>query len=350
MAQVAINSKNRVVSIVIHCSVWLLFMSAPYAVALFSSSNMPPFDLGMFVMPVQLIILFYINYLWLINKMLFKKRILLFLLINIALVICFMFVSEALRELRRPPQLPLKEFKPEIERGLINIHTALAMVVQFLIIGFSVAIKMTSNWYAAREQLHEVQRQNTEAELQQLKSQLNPHFLFNSLNNIYALIEFDSQKAQTSLTNLCDMLRYQLYESNRTTIPLEKEIEFVSSYCELMKLRLTCSTTLKLEFPNDNPKIEIAPLLFITLVENAFKHGISATSPSWIHISISHTTKDVKCVVENSNFPKQDNDRSGSGIGIDNLKRRLELLYPHKHIFTTELTNNSYIATLIINC
>jgi LytS/YehU family sensor histidine kinase len=152
---------------------------------------------------------------------------------------------------------------------------------------------------------------------------------------------------------LSKLLRYVLYESDKEFVPLSKELEFTSNYIELMKLRLQSNVELEVNIQDNNNNIIIAPLLFISLIENMFKHGVAANKQlkSFIHINIytdeNHT---IVCKLKNSHHPKDaTSDKSGSGIGIENLKRRLELIYPSNHSFTSTVEENVYYSTLIIN-
>lgn len=341
------NDKHRPTGIVIHILVWIGVFSMPYLLAFFTDSERMPFDAGTFTIPLQAVFIFYINYLWLINKFLFKKRVWLFLGINLLITTASTVVFLYIRYIFIPPaNFPVR---PQFgDRPTPFFPVIMSSISQFLVVGLSVAIKMTNKWFEARQRVQELEKANAEAELQQLKSQLNPHFLFNSLNNIYALISLDAEKAQVTLHSLCDMLRYQLYEANRETITLEKEIEFVRSYCELTSLRLPKHVTLNLDLPGDTGRLNIAPLLFVSIIENAFKHGVSQSEPSYISIKISKEKESVVCTVRNSCYPKKDNDRSGSGIGLDNLRRRMELLYPDSYSFRTEKIGSEFIAQLTI--
>lgn len=341
------NYSHKIVGFAIHVLVWTGLWSMPFVIGLFTNSPPPPFVAGTLITPLQLMGMFYLNYLYLINKLLFHRRNVLFIVINIVCIAAFTVSGMAVRELTLPEPLPVP-FR-DFARPAVNFHLIMNIAMQILVVGLSVAIRMTGKWYEVRQQVHELERTNTKAELQQLKSQLNPHFLFNSLNNIYALIAFNPEKAQLSLHSLCDMLRYQLYEASRETIPLYKEIEFVRSYCDLMRLRLSKNVTLDLDLPTEPNHVVIAPLLFVSIVENAFKHGISQSEKSRIDIMISVCGDRVECVVRNSYFPKKDNDRSGSGIGIENLHRRLELLYPGSYSFTAQKTGEEFVARLTLN-
>ena len=196
----------------------------------------------------------------------------------------------------------------------------------------------------------ELERVHAEAELQNLKSQLNPHFLFNTLNNIYSLIGLDAARAQQSVHELSRMLRYVLYDSSRPLVPLREEMDFLRNYVELMRLRVPRQVDVQVSLPDAPPAVQVAPLLFISLVENAFKHGVSSDGPSYVHISIEEDGAHLTCRIENSLFPKAEGqDRSGSGIGLKNLERRLELIYPGRHTFQHGAVGNAYMSYLEVD-
>ena len=194
----------------------------------------------------------------------------------------------------------------------------------------------------------EMEKAATEAELVALKSQVNPHFLFNTLNNIYSLIQIDQDKAQEAVHDLSGMLRYVLYDSEKPSVPLSKETGFLKDYIKLMSMRCSSNVTLDVSLPETDSDKHVAPLLFIPLVENAFKHGISTSEPSSIKIELKEEGEYVSFLVENTSFPKNDSDRSGSGIGVKNLQRRLDMLYPGQHSFEYGETQGFYRSFLKI--
>ena len=201
------------------------------------------------------------------------------------------------------------------------------------IICVAIAIKMTERWYRDERKRQEIEKANAEAELSALKSQVNPHFLFNTLNNIYSLIQIDQDKAQEAVHDLSGLMRHVLYESDRPMVSLKSEVDFIKDYVKLMSMRCPSDVKLDVSLPEDGSELEIAPMLFLPLVENAFKHGIASGEKSFIKIDLHEDGESVTCLVENSYYPKDDKDRSGSGIGIKNLCRRLEMIYPGKYSF-----------------
>lgn len=194
-------------------------------------------------------------------------------------------------------------------------------------IGLALAIRNYQRAQAIKIQLNEEKRRRTEAELVWLKNQLNPHFLFNSLNNISSLIYFDSEKAQDCIGKLSDLLRYAIYESEKKFVPLYKEMEFIRNYIELMSLRCNEKTEITSEFSYDNGNLEIVPLVLVSIIENAFKHGVSTAKRSFIKFYMSEKDGVLTFISENSNHAKSESDHSGSGIGLVNTKKRMDLIY-----------------------
>ena len=201
-----------------------------------------------------------------------------------------------------------------------------------------------------RQQLQEEKARHTEAELAWLKNQINPHYLFNTLNNISSLAAIDGEATQEAIAQLSDLLRYAMYETNKVAVPLQGEVDFMSNYIALMKLRVGRNTVVNTHFSIQNPQMEIAPLLFISIIENAFKHGVSSNKPSHIIIRMEQHDDKLSFECRNSNYPKAATDRSGKGIGIENTRRRLNLLYPDRYTWDQGICDNgeSYFSKILI--
>jgi uncharacterized protein YneF (UPF0154 family) len=230
------------------------------------------------------------------------------------------------------------------------------LVLNCMVAGIAIGIRHFIRTRQIKQQLKDEKAKNTEAELAWLKNQINPHFLFNTLNNISSLCQIDADAAQDAIAQLSDLLRYAMYETNKKTVPIEGEVEFMRNYIELMKLRCNDRTEVKSKFSILNSQLEIAPLLFISLVENAFKHGVSSNRSSKIDISLTYqpspiTSENVLVFTcDNTNFPKDDADRSGSGIGLENTRRRLELMYAGRYTWEQSLEDNIYHVRITLNC
>ena len=213
---------------------------------------------------------------------------------------------------------------PDVYRAGYSSLLIISLLVNLMAIGIALSIR-----YVMRQS--EKKQKKVEAELAWLKNQINPHFLFNTLNNISSLAQIDGDETQEAIMQLSDLLRYAMYETNKPKVPLEGEVEFMRNYIELMKLRCNEMTEIRSEFIVHNSKIEIAPLLFISLIENAFKHGMNSNAPATIDISMVQTDSTLVFTCDNTNNPKPSKDRSGSGIGLENTRRRLNLIYPNHY-------------------
>lgn len=300
------------------------------------------------IVPLSFTLVFYMNYFLLIKRYLFSRHPGRFLLSNLLLIAAAMLLVHLFIHLLPAPQhlAPPREREWQDIVGFFLGNTILYMLVA----GLSVAIRMTGGWYEMATVRNELEKSRAEAELQNLKSQLNPHFLFNTLNNIYSLIAFSPERAQEAVHDLSRLLRYVLYESSQPRVPLEKELDFVRNYVELMRIRLPEHVDLKASIHATAPGVLIAPLLFISLIENAFKHGVSNEHPSFIHIDIHQENELVICSIRNSYFPKDTlRDKSGSGIGLVNLKKRLALLYPDRYLFRSGREDEVYDTLLTLS-
>jgi len=215
-------------------------------------------------------------------------------------------------------------------------------------IGMCVGLKINKKWSKNELLLQKVKQTQLDAEIKYLRYQIQPHFLFNTLNNIYSLIDSAPINAKTSIHSLSKMMRYLLHDSISNKVPLVKEIGFLERYIDLMQLRVSANLTLEKKISIVNQPIEIAPLLLITFIENAFKHGIDAIQPSQIKIKLVIEKDTIQYSVINSSFPKNEK-ATDSGIGLENLKKRLELVYPNKFELIEEEVNLEYSAKLILN-
>lgn len=223
------------------------------------------------------------------------------------------------------------------------------IVMVILTIALSIALKLSDAWMALSRRQQEILADKHEEELRNLKSQLNPHFLFNTLNSIYALIEVSPPKAQEAVHELSGMLRYVLYD-NSSKVALDRETAFVSNYVRLMQLRLAPSTRVQCSLDcHDRGKWLIAPLLFVPLVENAFKYGNTGQPDAHISISVSAEDSTVVCRTVNGCRPVADTaaDIHG-GIGLTNLRRRLQLIYGDRASLRTDRTDNEFEAILTV--
>lgn len=344
-------------NVFIHIIVWFIVFGLPlFLTDRGQSINWSHFWRSTSVMFAYMIV-FYINYLYLIKRFLYKQKTKEFIIINILLIIAMAILMYLAHDyvmtlnLDGRPRGRMRRYS-----SIPYVFIARNVVSLTLIVGLSVALKMSARWSKMESERKEMEKERTEAELKNLKSQINPHFLLNTLNNIYALIEFNPPKAQTAVEELSKLLRHLLYDNNEKYVPLKSEVEFMENYIELMRIRLSKNVVLSTNIDiAPASSTLIAPLIYISLIENAFKHGISGSKDSFIDIQLKEKPNGViEFVCKNSAFPKTDSDKSGSGIGLNQVKRRLELLYPDSYtwnqnlqetdgrsVFTSHLTINT---------
>ena len=217
--------------------------------------------------------------------------------------------------------------------------------------GAATSVLMAQRWSKAEEEKREAETAMTKAELINLRQQVNPHFLLNTMNNIYALTAFDTEKAQKAIIDLSKMLRHILYDYQQPYVSLKEEVEFLNNYIELMMIRLPDNVDIKRECNLPEPcNIQVAPMIFISLLENAFKHGMSPSHKNVIHILLDANDERIVFAIENSHHPKTKEERSGHGIGLKQVERRLELAYPGKYQWKKKYDSkmNIYSSKIII--
>lgn len=222
------------------------------------------------------------------------------------------------------------------------------ILLGFFMTGLNMGIKLLYRSLRDEQQMEELKRQNLQAEMDYLRYQINPHFFMNTLNNIHALIDIDTEYAKSAVIELSKMMRYVLYESGSETISLKKDIQFIENYIELMRIRYDSSIDICLDYPATIPnKVAIPPLLLIVFVENAFKHGVSYNHASFIHIRIGYRNDAVTAVISNSRHEKS---RPGTtGIGLENVKKRLALIYQDNYTLSIDDSDPAvYTVKLII--
>ena len=200
------------------------------------------------------------------------------------------------------------------------------MIVVMLMFTFNIAVKLFYRSLRDQESIKEMERLNLKTELDYLKTQLNPHFFMNTLNNIHALVDIDTEKAKDTIIELSQLMRYVLYEANRPSIQLSKEIEFLNHYIQLMRIRYTEKLQINTSFPAGAVNIQVPPLLFISFIENAFKHGVSYRETSFINISMQLHDNEVTFLCSNSTHKEPSQDQN-HGVGFENIRKRLDLLF-----------------------
>lgn len=293
-------------------------------------------------------------------QLLFKKKYLYFTIISIIAIIAFAYITPLVsslynaQSLPHPPHLrprhlpegsglidPLKRRFPPAPTFLVPIlmltisHILASLIETFLFIK------------KKEEEAIVTKSENIQNELKLLKSQINPHFLFNSLNNIYALSAIDTTKTQQSISYLSDMLRYVLYECESSFVPIKNEVKYIENYIKLFSLKSSKKYPIETSFNILHPNIEIAPMLLIPFVENAFKHSnIEKIKDTFIKLSINANAKTITFKIENTIASAQIIKDTVGGIGLENVKKRLAILYPERHSLKINENNGLFVVEL----
>ncbi|GHA57535.1 sensor histidine kinase [Pontibacter akesuensis] len=325
-------------TIAIHVVVWLLFETWVfyflYTNSSISFNKVTDVLVGMFFN----ILIFYFNWYVLITKYLARNRILLYL----AAVLATLLTTAVLRATL--DFYFFRDFKKDVT-ALYSYDSMMPYIMGGLVLVFiSSGLKVTGNYIRNERRNKELETQKLTAELAFLKSQVNPHFLFNTLNNIYSLAYKQHPETPDAIMKLSLLMRYMLYESNDVLVSLEKEVDHIRNFIDLQKLRLREQTSIKLNIQGDLKGKQIAPMLLMTLVENAFKHGL--VSKNEIGIILNLVVQNDSLLFSTINNTSQHKKREFGGIGLENLKRRLNLLYNKRHELTFEEKEGTFYATL----
>ena len=296
--------------------------------------------------PAMLMIVFYLNYLYLAPKLFVAGKHRYDLLINLAMISVFSIALHYWTDFANDLYGVHQRFDDTIN-DVVNIMRERLNFCIFA--GGSTALALARKWVTAEQKLRESETARIQSELKNLRSQINPHFLLNTLNNIYALTAIDQTRAQNAIQQLSKMLRHLLYDNQEREVTLADEMQFIENYIALMKIRLSQNVEVTFHRQVALPGIKVAPLIFISLIENAFKHGVSPVEPSFVHISITATEHNITCQIENSNHPKSRDDRSGHGIGLSQVQRRLDLSYPGCYTWEKGVNKEGNIYTSTIH-
>jgi len=241
------------------------------------------------------------------------------------------------------------DMKPDGEPPLIfGQKDLVGLILLLLVLGTNLAIMFYFKSSKDTVRLEQLEKRELEQQLEYLKQQISPHFFMNTLNNIHALVDIDPEKAKTSILELSRLMRFGLYEGAKPTVPLRSEIEFLNNYLRLMRLRFSDKVRIDITVDEPLPEIEVPPLLCITYVENAFKHGISYKHDSFIDVHIG--TKDNSLLFECRNSRHNDESASNDGgVGMRNARQRLDLIYGDQYSLKTQESDKEYYVELKIN-
>ena len=326
---------RRYVTLLIHILGWVLLGYLLFFSQSFNSDIKLPGLLwvrhGIFF--CLMIGIFYLNSQVLVTRFLLPGQTGQYLLTLIGIILFTLVILGAVEYWFDLPTLMYRVFHPD-GRGQIKYYSWVQPTVFtiMLVLGISTSIALVRKWQIDADLRVALEQAKTTSELSFLKAQINPHFFFNTLNNIYALTLIDVETAREALHRLSRMMRYVLYETQSGTTLLSKELAFLGDYIQLMQLRLTDKVTVTLNVPSPLRDQSIAPMIFLPFVENAFKHGVSTLDSSRISVNIEQQERQLQLDVRNTVFSqKPPSLEVRNGIGLVNTRRRLDLLYPGQY-------------------
>ncbi|MBE6340316.1 MAG: hypothetical protein E7069_06235 [Bacteroidales bacterium] len=374
-------------SLATHIGIWCGIILFPLLLQIEDESLNSRFMSHLWVMIISIAITFYINYIWIIDKFFYRKKYIHFIAINVVLLLFLHIFQQGVSGLidqnrnrqkqeivdartneksertelaasnntqqdKIQPNNQPQESKKQRSRatsGMRSIFFYNELIIFALGVVASLGIKHNSHIIEIEEERKRLHSEKLASELTMLKYQMQPHFIFNTLNNIYVLISKSPTNAQKAVHSLSKMMRYILYDNTANYIALTAEVEFLRNYVILMGLRLNDSVKVTYNISDNIEGVDIPPLLLIPLLENAYKHGVVTGKQSFIDISLKIDDDYLHFNVTNSYTTLPQEDRSHSGIGLTNLQKRLSILYGDKASFSSgETDENTYTATLSI--
>lgn len=316
------------------------------------------------------IVLFAIHNYLLAPLLIIKRRTWLYTALVVALLVATMFTLSAMRpshsKMRHAPQrseccehdcmdaemMASKQQPPPMREGGPLMMFGPGEVVIFfgglLLMGMNLGVKLYFRSQEDADILSQIEKHALERQLQYLKYQVNPHFFMNTLNNIHALVDIDPERAKASIVELSKLMRYVLYEGNNRLTPLSREVQFLRNYVQLMSMRYTGNVSISLDVPEVLPDSMLPPLLLVIFVENAFKHGISYRTKSFVEISLQPHGDRLLFSCRNSRPEIKHDENMKGGVGLSNVRRRLDLLFPGNYTLDIKEQEDTYTVCLDI--
>ncbi|TKK67706.1 hypothetical protein FC093_13220 [Ilyomonas limi] len=348
------KEKNIVLQVSIVVAAWLCFFMLPFQFFYYDKTRSPFASqrfITMFIASNLLLVCFYyLNSKVFIPKLLAVKKIAQYIA---SIFLCFFLYLSVMYAIMVTSE-ETKTFAQSVAGRSINYKgpyffsggAVTLFLIAFLV---STGIKVITQWFTAEEIKEEISKQQLQTELSLLKTQVNPHFLFNTLNSIYSLAIANNQKTADAVMKLSRIMRYTLEDCQGNDVALQQEIDFINSYIELQKLRITNNNAVCFTITGNISSARIAPFVFIPFIENAFKYGTSTHRPSSIKAMVDVSPQAITFTCENHLQANGKSKAEGTGTGINNTKRRLELLYYKKHELKITTEEHLYKVSLTIN-
>ena len=350
----SIKNTNKI-EFLIYGIVWLFILLMPFI----SNNNTDQINWNHFyhqwISLFFLSIIYFSNNYFLVPRHLFQKKYINYFLLALAFVLVIVGIETYIQTiihdiLRRPPPLDLmgnRNLPPPVKPLPVEFFEE--FIIGILIVAASTAVKVIFKWLSEEKLRKDLEKEQLKTNLALLRHQISPHFFMNTLNNIHALVDIDTEDAKDAIVRLSTLMRYLLYDSSNSHIKLKKEIDFIQSFVSLMQIRYSDKVDIRINIPNEIPNIEVPPMLFISFLENAFKHGVSYQANSYIYFTLTIEQKQLNCIIKNSKHSIFEVQTDGySGIGLDNIKKSLQLLYNEKYNLQIKDTKTEFEVNLTI--
>jgi len=363
----------RIIELIVFVVTWMAIFSIPYFNHRYNYAVDWTKVLGDWIKIFSYLIIFVVNTLVLVPKFLFQKKYRTYIGSTLLVILFVVGVSITLGLLITPaqpmsmPPMDLGPGMPPMELGsgmpapmgyrpvtlpeqksVFMIITD-ELIISMLVVGAGTSIKMVAQWLNEENRRKDLEKEQLKTELAFLRHQVSPHFFMNTLNNIHALIDINAEDAKNTIIELSTMMRYLLYDTAQGQTTLKKEIKFIESYISLMQLRFPKKVAVVLEVPKNILDIQIPPMLFLSFLENAFKHGVSYQTDSFVSFVLEQVDNRLHCTIKNSKHNNKENlDKSYSGIGLTNIKQSLKLLFGNDYLLNIFENDKEFEVQLTI--
>lgn len=363
----------NVIEITSYAVIWVAIFCIPFFVYRVQNTIEWGKVMGDWVRLLSFLIIFVLNSYLLVPRFLFQKKYLFYIGCTVMVILAVISINIFIRHFLTPEQplyMPRMDYGPGMppmelgskmpapmgftppeqpEQKSIYMIFADNLIIAILVVAAGTSVKMISKWLHEEGRRKDIEKEQLKTELALLRNQVSPHFFMNTLNNIHALVDINTEVAKNAIIRLSTLMRYLLYDTAKGKTNLKKEIEFIESYISLMELRYSNKVTISLDVPTHIPDVEIHPMLFVSFLENAFKHGVSYQSKSYVSCKLECNDEQLVFYIKNSKHKSnQDVDKSYSGIGLSNIRKSLDLLYNKDYILVINESNKEFEVQLTL--
>ncbi|HZK93212.1 MAG TPA: histidine kinase, partial [Prolixibacteraceae bacterium] len=363
----------RIIELIVFVVIWMAIFSIPFFNQRLNNAVNWEKVSGEWIRIFSYLIIFVVNTFLLVPRFLFQKKYTAYIGLALFVTLLMIGFSVSLGMILAPsqpmgmppmdlgPGMPPMELGsgmpapmgyrpviPQEEKSIFMIFTD-ELIISLLVIGAGTSFKMVAQWLNEESRRKDIEKEQLKTELAFLRHQVSPHFFMNTLNNIHALIDINAEDAKNTIIELSTMMRYLLYDTAQGQTTLKKEIKFIESYISLMQLRFPKKVAVTLDVPKSILDIQIPPMLFLSFLENAFKHGVSYQTESFVSFKLQQIDNRLSCTIKNSKHCNKENlDKSYSGIGLTNIKQSLKLLFGNDYLLNIHESDKEFEVQLTI--